>query len=155
MFYKYYIETSKTFVTDNTVTEVRFSENMDNGYYILSSNGYGTVEENGDNLIWNAGYVYQAAGDYIYDVAVKSGDEWYYYENAFSVHIPQEYIDYKENAALETNARIVSYDNTSDNIPLCYPIDDVEGNEITTDFNAQLDESMYIDNTNEHKSKLK
>lgn len=101
---KYHIETSKTFVTDNTVTEIRFSENMDNGYYIVSPNGHGTVEEDGDNLIWNAGYVYQNAGDYVYDVAVKSGDEWYYYENAFSVHIPQEYIDYQENAALETNS---------------------------------------------------
>lgn len=40
----------------------------------------------------------------MYDVAVKSGDEWYYYENAFSVHIPQEYIDYQENAALEKNS---------------------------------------------------
>lgn len=149
------VVTYLTFVTDNTVSEIRFYKIGGNSTsYIFPTSSHATVVEDGDNLIWTAGYVYNTAGDYSYDVSVKSGEEWHYYENVFTVHIPQEYIDIK-NGTLETNSRIVSYDNTSDNIPLCYPIDDVEGNEITTDFNAQLDESMYIDNTNEHKSKLK
>lgn len=99
------IVTYKTFVTDNTVTEVRFHDRSTNGtYYLTPNSSIVSIVEDGDNLMWTAGYVYNTAGDYSYDVSVKSGEEWYYYENVFSVHIPQEYIDYQENAALETNS---------------------------------------------------
>lgn len=99
------IVTYKTFVTDNTVTEIRFHDRSTNGtYYLTPNSSIVSIVENGDNLMWTAGYVYNTAGDYSYDVSVKSGEEWYYYENVFSVHIPQEYIDYQENTVLETNS---------------------------------------------------
>lgn len=96
------VVTYKTFVTDNTVTEIRFYDQTTGYTYYLAPNSYET-EEGSDNLIWTAGYVYNRAGDFVYDVYVMSDGEWYTYENAFMVHIPQEYIDLK-NGTLETNS---------------------------------------------------
>ena len=99
------VVTYLTFVTDNTVSEIRFYKIGGNSTsYIFPTSSHATVVEDGDNLIWTAGYVYNTAGDYSYDVSVKSGEDWYYYENVFSVHIPQEYIDSQENTVLETNS---------------------------------------------------
>lgn len=92
-----------SFVTDNTVSEIHFYNHQTEYTYYLSPDGYGSIEEDGDSLIWTAGYGYNYAGDYSYDVYVKSGEEWYYYENVFMVHIPQEYIDLK-NGTLEANS---------------------------------------------------
>lgn len=92
-----------SFVTDNTVSEIHFYNHQTGFTYYLSPDGYGSIEEDGDNLIWTAGYGYIHAGDFVYDVYVKSGEEWHTYENAFMVHIPQEYIDLK-NGTLETNS---------------------------------------------------
>lgn len=98
------VVTYLTFVTDNTVSEIRFYKIGGNSTsYIFPTSSHATVVEDGDNLIWTAGYVYNTAGDYSYDVSVKSGEEWHYYENVFAVHIPQEYIDIK-NGTLETNS---------------------------------------------------
>ena len=36
---------------------------------------------------------YIKAGDFVYDVLVNSNGEWYTYENALYVHVPQEYAD--------------------------------------------------------------
>ncbi len=98
------VVTYLTFVTDNSVSEIQFYKIGGNSTsYIFPTSSHVTVVEDGDNLIWTAGYVYNTAGDYSYDVSVKSGDEWYYYENVFSVHIPQEYIDIGEGT-LETSS---------------------------------------------------
>lgn len=92
-----------SFVTDNTVSKIHFYNHQTGHTYYLSPDGYGSIEVDGDNLIWTAGYGYIRAGDFVYDVYVESDGEWYVYENVFMVHIPQEYIDLK-NGTLETNS---------------------------------------------------
>lgn len=94
----------KTFVTDDTVSSIRFYDKTHGfNYYLYRDTGHGTVVEDGDNLIWTAGYIYSQAGDYLYDVYVESDGNWYTYTNAFSVHIPQEFIDIRTET-LETNS---------------------------------------------------
>lgn len=106
----------KTFVTDNTVSSIRFYDKTHGfNYYLYRDTGHGTVVEDGDNLIWTAGYIYSQAGDYLYDVYVESDGNWYTYTNAFSVHIPQEFIDIRTetlginslNSTMETESLIL------------------------------------------------
>lgn len=89
------IPTYKTFVTDNTVTEIRFicedtANNTTSTTYLTLDSPIVTIEANGDELIWTTGRYFMVAGDYVYDVVVKSGDEWFTYEKVFVVHITEE-----------------------------------------------------------------
>lgn len=89
----------KTFVTDNTVSEIRFYDKIHGfTYHLYRDTGHGTVVEDGENLIWTAGYIHYQAGDYLYDVYVESEGNWYTYVNALAIHIPQEYIDIRNEA---------------------------------------------------------
>ena len=88
----------KHFVTDNTVTEIRYIRvdpvsNITSTSYLTPESSVVEIEEDGDNLIWTRGDCYLVAGDYVYDVVVNSNGEWYTYENALYVHVPQEYAD--------------------------------------------------------------
>lgn len=92
------IVTYKHFVTDNTVTEIRYIRvdpvsNITSTSYLTPELSVVEIEEDGDNLIWTRGDCYLVAGDYVYDVVVNSNGEWYTYENALYVHVPQEYAD--------------------------------------------------------------
>ena len=92
------IVTYKHFVTDNTVTEIRYIRvdpvsNITSTSYLTPESSVVEIEEDGDNLIWTRGDCYLVAGDYVYDVVVNSNGEWYTYENALYVHVPQEYAD--------------------------------------------------------------
>ena len=73
-----------------------------------------TITEDGDNLIWKAGYVHLTAGDSVYDVLVESDGEWYTYNNAFHIYTPQEYADmnqeYNSSHLNPTNADTVLTD---------------------------------------------
>ena len=89
------IVTYKKFVTDNTVTEIRYIyvnpiNNVTTTSYLTPELSVVKIVEDGDNLIWTRGDSYLVAGDYVYDVVVKSGDEWFTYEKAFVIHITEE-----------------------------------------------------------------
>lgn len=113
------VVTYLSFVTDNTVSEIRFYNRTTGGTYYLYRDGtYATIVENEDgSLTWTAGYVYIRTGDFVYDVYVESDGELYTYDNVFTVHIPQEYIDLK-NGTLETNS-IQMFSNNS-NVEIAY-----------------------------------
>jgi hypothetical protein len=90
-----YIVTYKNFVTDNTVTEIRYiyevpDNNVTATSYLTPDSSVVTIVEDGNNLIWTRGDCYLIAGDYFCDVVVKSGDEWFTYDNAFVIHITEE-----------------------------------------------------------------
>ena len=89
------IVTYKTFVTDNTVTEIRYIyedtvNNTTSTSYLTPELSVVEIIEDGDNLIWTRGDCYLVPGNYVYDVVVKSGDEWFTYENAFAVYITDD-----------------------------------------------------------------
>lgn len=88
-----HVVTYRAFTTDKTVTKVYFREHGSGIYRLTPSTPWVTITEDGDNLIWKAGYVHLTAGDSVYDVLVESDGEWYTYENALYVHVPQEYAD--------------------------------------------------------------
>ena len=58
---------------------------------------------------------------------MKSGEEWYYYENVFMVHIPQEYIDLK-NGTLEANSVQITSEYTGAEMELVSLTDNNEQN---------------------------
>lgn len=110
------IVTYKHFVTDNTVTEIRYIRvdpvsNITSTSYLTPELSVVEIEEDGDNLIWTRGDCYLVAGDYVYDVVVNSNGEWYTYENALHVHVPQEYADinkeYFSSNATPTNTATI------------------------------------------------
>lgn len=113
------VVTYLSFVTDNTVSEIRFyNRNTGGTSYLYRDGTYATiVEDEEGNLTWTAGYVYNQADDFVYDVYVESNGEWYTYDNVFTVHIPQEYIDLKEGT-LETNS-VQTLSNNS-NVEIAY-----------------------------------
>lgn len=120
------IVTYKTFVTDNTVSEIRYiyRDTVDNttttGYLTPNSSVVNIVED-GDNLIWTRGDCYLVAGDYVCDVVVKSGDEWFTYKNAFVIHITEEMA-----ATNQEYYSSVQSQSSSEELLQTYQVDDTE-----------------------------
>lgn len=75
-----------TITTDLTVTEINLynrstSQTMHlvpNGIYVVS------VVTNGEDKIWTIGF-YPSTGTSIFDISVKSGDEWFNYDNIIEI----------------------------------------------------------------------
>lgn len=109
-----HVVTYRAFTTDKTVTKVYFREHGSGIYRLTPSTPWVTITEDGDNLIWKAGYVHLTAGDSVYDVLVESDGEWYTYNNAFHIYTPQEYADmnqeYNSSHLNPTNADTVLTD---------------------------------------------
>lgn len=109
-----HVVTYRAFTTDKTVTKVYFREHGSGIYHLTPSTPWVTITEDGDNLIWKAGYVHLTAGDSVYDVLVESDGEWYTYNNAFHIYTPQEYADmnqeYNSSHLNPTNADTVLTD---------------------------------------------
>lgn len=100
-----------SFTTDKTVTEIH-ARNKYGGYaYLNPDDSWVTIVEDGDSLIWTVGMYYKDAVDHVYNVSVNSNGEWYTYENALHVHVPQEYADinreYFSSNATTTNTATV------------------------------------------------
>ena len=111
------VVTHWVFTTDKTVSKIRVYSHNDKGTYNVSPNVSGvTITENEDNLIWTMGVSYNNAGDHVYDVLVNSNEEWYTYENALYVYIPQEYIDLK-NGAQNANPTSTNADTVLTDVP--------------------------------------
>lgn len=82
-----------TIITDNTVSEInlqnisidRTMNLVPNGIYV---NGF---VEDGNNIIWNIGFypLPSYIGENIYNISVKSGEEWYDYENVISIYVSE------------------------------------------------------------------
>lgn len=90
---KDFVVTHWTFTTDKTVTEIH-ARNKYGGYsYLKPDDSWVKIVEDGDSLIWTVGLCYEVAVDHVYNVSVNSNGEWYTYENALYVHVPQEYAD--------------------------------------------------------------
>ena len=78
-----------TIVTDRDVTEMNLYDTftginknlVPNGIYVQS------VTEDGNNLIWVIGYYPNKVGEHIYNISVKSGVEWYDYENVIAISV--------------------------------------------------------------------
>ena len=114
---KDYVVTYWSFTTDKTVSEIRLYSHNEKGTYNLPPNAsWVTITENEDNLIWTMGVSYNNAGDHVYDVLVNSNGEWYTYENALYVYIPQEYIDLK-NGAQNANPTSTNADSVLTDVP--------------------------------------
>lgn len=88
-----HVITHWSFTTDKTVTEIH-ARNKNGGYsYLKPDDSWVKIVEDGDSLIWTVGLCYTMAVDHVYNVSVNSNGEWYTYENALYVHVPQEYAD--------------------------------------------------------------
>ena len=88
-----HVITHWSFTTDKTVTEIH-ARNKNGGYsYLKPDDSWVKIVEDGDSLIWTVGLGYTMAVDHVYNVSVNSNGEWYTYENALYVHVPQEYAD--------------------------------------------------------------
>lgn len=111
-----HVVTYRAFTTDKTVTKVYFREHGSGTYRLTPSTPWVTITEDGDNLIWKAGYVHLTAGDSVYDVLVESDGEWYTYNNAFHIYTPQEYADMNQ----EYNSSHLNPTNTA-TIPAAVP----------------------------------
>lgn len=88
-----HVVTRHSFIVDDTVTEIRLRDEQGGTYFLKSNSSWVTIVEDGDNFRWTGGMSYIKAGDFVYDVLVNSNGEWYTYENALYVHVPQEYAD--------------------------------------------------------------
>lgn len=88
-----HITTHWSFTTDKTVTEIRVSNKRGSVDYITSNQSRVEIVEDGDNLIWKVSYMHFTSGDLVYDVLIKSNEEWHTYQNSFYVYMPQEYAD--------------------------------------------------------------
>ena len=88
-----HIITHWSFTTDKTVTEIRVSNKHGRVDYITSNQSRVVIVEDGDNLIWEVFYMHLTSGDLVYDVLIKSDEEWHTYQNSFYVYMPQEYAD--------------------------------------------------------------
>lgn len=87
------VVTRHSFIVDDTVTEIRLRDEQGGTYFLKPNSSWVTIVEDGDNFRWTGGMSYIKAGDFVYDVLVNSNGEWYTYENALYVHVPQEYAD--------------------------------------------------------------
>lgn len=108
---KDFVVTHWTFTTDKTVTEIH-ARNKYGGYsYLKPDDSWVKIVEDGDSLIWTVGLCYEVAVDHVYNVSVNSNGEWYTYENALYVHVPQEYADinreYFSSNATPTNTATI------------------------------------------------
>ena len=106
-----HVITHWSFTTDKTVTEIH-ARNKNGGYsYLKPDDSWVKIVEDGDNFRWTGGMSYIKAGDFVYDVLVNSNGEWYTYENALYVHVPQEYADinreYFSSNATPTNTATI------------------------------------------------
>ncbi len=80
-----------TIVTDRNVTEMNLYDTftginknlVPNGIYVQS------VTDDGNNLTWIIGYYPNKVGEHIYNISVKSGEEWYDYENVIAVNVTE------------------------------------------------------------------
>lgn len=88
-----HIITHWSFTTDKTVTEIRVSNKRGSVDYITSNQSRVVIVEDGDNLIWEVFYMHLTSGDLVYDVLIKTDEEWHTYQNSFYVYMPQEYAD--------------------------------------------------------------
>ncbi len=88
-----HIITHWSFTTDKTVTEIRVSNKHGRVDYITSNQSRVVIVEDGDNLIWEVFYMHLTSGDLVYDVLIKTDEEWHTYQNSFYVYMPQEYAD--------------------------------------------------------------
>lgn len=88
-----HIITHWSFTTDKTVTEIRVSNKHGGVDYITSNQSRVVIVEDGDNLIWEVFYMHLTSGDLVYDVLIKTDEEWHTYQNSFYVYMPQEYAD--------------------------------------------------------------
>lgn len=77
-----------TIVTDNTVSEINLHNRTRGTTKVLVPGGVyvQNVTSDGDNLIWTVGY-YPLVGENVYDISVKSGESWHYYENVIAISV--------------------------------------------------------------------
>ncbi len=77
-----------TIVTDNTVSEINLHNRTRGTTKVLVPGGVyvQNVTPDGDNLIWTVGY-YPFVGENVYDISVKSGESWHYYENVITISV--------------------------------------------------------------------
>ena len=105
------VVTRHSFIVDDTVTEIRLRDEQGGTYFLKPNSSWVTIVEDGDNFRWTGGMSYIKAGDFVYDVLVNSNGEWYTYENALYVHVPQEYADinkeYLSSNATPTNTATI------------------------------------------------
>lgn len=75
-----------TITTSNTVSEIKLINTTDNSTFIYDINNTSDVNvvEEGDVLVWSIQPTF-SAGNWIYDVAVKSENTWYTTNNVFAV----------------------------------------------------------------------
>ena len=75
-----------TITTDLTVTEINLYNRNTNQTMHLVPNGIYVVSvvTNGEHNIWTIGF-YPSRGTSIFDISVKSGDDWYDYENVIEI----------------------------------------------------------------------
>ena len=75
-----------TITTDTTVSEINLYNRTRNTTMHLVPNGtyVQSVVNTGDTLVWTVGY-YPQWGNNIYDISVKSGDDWYDYDNVIEI----------------------------------------------------------------------
>ena len=75
-----------TITTDTTVSEINLYNKTRNTTMHLVPNGIyvQSVVNTGDTLVWTIGY-YPQWGNNVYDISVKSGDEWYDYDNIIEI----------------------------------------------------------------------
>lgn len=106
-----HVVTLHSFIVDDTVTEIRLRDEQGGTYFLKPNSSWVTIVEDGDNFRWTGGMTYFKAGDFVYDVLVNSNGEWYTYENALYVHVPQEYADinkeYLSSNATPTNTATI------------------------------------------------
>lgn len=106
-----HVVTRHSFIVDDTVTEIRLRDEQGGTYFLKPNSSWVTIVEDGDNFRWTGGMTYFKAGDFVYDVLVNSNGEWYTYENALYVHVPQEYADinkeYLSSNATPTNTATI------------------------------------------------
>lgn len=101
--------TYQTFVTDNSVSEIRFRKTgvtNSSGIIITRNSSFAVISEDGDNLIWTVGIVHNIAGDFTYDVFVVSNNETFLYERAYIVHITDEMIATNGNNDISQNTQV-------------------------------------------------
>jgi hypothetical protein len=75
-----------TIVTDVTVSEINlYNRNYNTTMHIVPNGMYMIDYENtGDTLVWVIGF-YPCIGNCIYDISVKSGDDWFNYDNVIEL----------------------------------------------------------------------
>ena len=111
-----------SFTTDKTVTEIRVNnEKLGFEYTLKRGKDSVTIDENDENLIWTVGWYFLNAGDPVFDVSVKSEGEWYTYNSASQVHVPQEYADKNKEYFSSIVTTTNFCDNSTATVPAAVP----------------------------------